>query len=92
MIIDQYHVSVILSGIKFRRPLRFLRKLSSPSTVFGVWMPQSNLEPYEQTWVTLQPFLLSRGYLTSPRYKPGWKAPKKENDSNESTYERVCPI
>jgi hypothetical protein len=30
------------------------------------------LLPYEEIWVTLYPFLLSRGYKLRPRYHPGW--------------------
>jgi hypothetical protein len=30
------------------------------------------LLPYEEIWVTLYPFLLSRGYKLRPRYHPEW--------------------
>jgi len=43
------------------------------------------LDPAEQEWAQLQPFLKSRGYLLRRRYQPNWKPAEKKNSTDETT-------
>ncbi|KAJ3520093.1 hypothetical protein NMY22_g12902 [Coprinellus aureogranulatus] len=52
-----------------------LRKLQESS---ADW----RLRPHEEVWVTLNPFLLSRGYKLRPRYHPEW-VPSWTNDPDD---------
>ncbi|KAJ3500021.1 hypothetical protein NMY22_g19401 [Coprinellus aureogranulatus] len=45
-----------------------LRPFTNPEEDVPDWRQR----PYEEIWVTLYPFLLSRGYTLRPRYHPEW--------------------